>query len=64
MIVTHGGPYYGTTYLPYWIYLNATEFQRFGYAAAMAWVLYGVTLVIILLQFRVARRWPGVSYAG
>lgn len=64
VIVTHGGPYYGTTYLPYWIYLNATEFQRFGYAAAMTWVLYGVTLVIILLQFRVARRWRGESYAG
>ena len=41
-----------------------TEFQRFGYAAAMTWVLYGVTLAIILLQFRLARRWPGVSYAG
>lgn len=64
VIITHGGPYYGTTYLPYWIYLNATEFQRFGYAAAMTWVLYAVTLAIILVQFRVTRRWRGESYAG
>ncbi len=64
VIITHGGPYYATTYLPFWIYLNATEFQRFGYAAAMTWVLYGVTLAIILLQFRVTRRWRGETYAG
>jgi multiple sugar transport system permease protein len=63
-IVTKGGPYYATTYLPYWIYLNATEFQRFGYATAMTWVLYIVTVAIIALQFWVARRWREVQYAG
>ena len=64
VIVTKGGPYYATTYLPYWIYLNTTEFQRFGYAAAMSWVLYGLTAVIIVLQFWIARRWREVQYAG
>ena len=64
IIVTKGGPYYATTYLPYWIYLNTTEFQRFGYAAAMNWVLYGITAAIIILQFWIARRWREVQYAG
>jgi multiple sugar transport system permease protein len=64
MIVTKGGPYYATTYLPYWIYLNTTEFQRFGYAAAMNWVLYGITAAVIILQFWIARRWREVQYAG
>ena len=30
VIVTKGGPYYATSYLPYWIYLNAADYQRFG----------------------------------
>ena len=64
VIVTKGGPYYATTYLPYWIYLNTTEFQRFGYAAAMNWVLYGMTAAIIVVQFWIARRWREVQYAG
>ena len=64
VIVTKGGPYYATTYLPFWIYLNSTEFQRFGYAAAMTWVLYGMTAAIIVLQFWIARRWREVQYAG
>lgn len=64
VIVTHGGPYYATTYLPYWIYRNSTEFARFGYAAAMTLVLYVVTAVIIGLLFWVARRWREVQYAG
>jgi multiple sugar transport system permease protein len=63
VIVTKGGPYYATTYLPYWIYVNITEFQRFGYGAAMTWVLYIITALIIALQFWVARRWRGMQYA-
>ena len=63
VIVTKGGPYYATTYLPYWIYVNITEFQRFGYGAAMTWVLYIITALIIGLQFWVARRWRGMQYA-
>jgi multiple sugar transport system permease protein len=64
VIITHGGPYYATTYLPYWIYLNVVEFQQLGYAAAMTWVLYGLTAGIIVLQFWVLGRWRGVSYAS
>jgi multiple sugar transport system permease protein len=57
VIVTKGGPYYATSYLPYWIYLNASDYQRFGYAAALTIVMLLITAGIILLQFRVARRW-------
>jgi multiple sugar transport system permease protein len=63
IIVTRGGPYYATSYLPYWIYVNTTEYQRFGYAAAMTWVLFAVTAIVIVVQFRVARRWREVRYA-
>ncbi|HUS15002.1 MAG TPA: sugar ABC transporter permease [Chloroflexia bacterium] len=64
VIVTHGNPYYATSYLPFWIYRNAVEFGRLGYAAAMTWVLYGVTALIIGGLFWIARRWREVQYAG
>ncbi len=64
VIVTQGGPYYATTYLPYWIYRNATEFGRYGYAAAMTLVLYAVTALVIGGLFLAARRWREVQYAG
>ncbi|MEO8285116.1 MAG: sugar ABC transporter permease [Chloroflexota bacterium] len=62
-IVTLGGPYYATSYLPFWIYQNVTDFQRFGYGAAMTWVLFAITLAVVAVQFWVARRWRGIQYA-
>jgi multiple sugar transport system permease protein len=56
VVVTRGGPYYATSYLPYWIYLNAVEYQRFGYAAAMTLALMVVTGAVLVFQFGLARR--------
>jgi len=57
LIVTRGGPNYATTYLPLYIYTNAFDFLRFGYAAAMTTVLIGVTAVVLYVQYRIATRW-------
>ncbi|MEA2575649.1 MAG: multiple sugar transport system permease protein [Chloroflexia bacterium] len=57
LITTGGGPYHATRFLPIYVWQNAAEYQRFGYAAAMTWVMYGITVVIVTLQFVVARRW-------
>jgi multiple sugar transport system permease protein len=48
----------------YVIYLfrNAFEFFQMGYAAALAWVLFIVILVITLIQLRLSRRF--VYYEG
>jgi multiple sugar transport system permease protein len=48
----------------YVIYLfrNAFEFGLMGYAAAMAWLLFAVILVVTLLQLRWSRNW--VHYEG
>jgi multiple sugar transport system permease protein len=62
LITTGGGPYYATQYLPIYIWLNISEFQRFGYAAALTWVMYAITAIVILLQFLVARRWRNALY--
>ena len=58
LIVTEGGPPpYATTYLPLFVYRNAFEYLRYGYAAAATLAMFGVTLVIVYAQYRVLRRW-------
>lgn len=63
VIVTRGGPYYATSYLPYWIYLNAAEYQRFGYAAAMILVMLLITGLIVAMQVGLSRRWRAAYFA-
>jgi multiple sugar transport system permease protein len=48
----------------YVIYLfrQAFEFLDIGYASAMAWLLFVITLALTLLQLRLSRRW--VYYEG
>ncbi len=58
LLVTDGGPApYATTYLPLFIYRNAFEFLRYGYAAAATVIMFLATFVIVELQARIARRW-------
>jgi multiple sugar transport system permease protein len=58
LIVTDGGPPpYATTYLPLFIYRNAFEYLRYGYAAAATLVMFVVTAVIVVIQYRIVRRW-------
>jgi multiple sugar transport system permease protein len=58
LIVTDGGPPpYATTYLPLFIYRNAFEYLRYGYAAAATLVMFVVTAVIVLIQYRIVKRW-------
>jgi multiple sugar transport system permease protein len=52
-----GGPNYATTFMPMYIYTNAFEYLRFGYAAAMTWAMYALTALVLLAQYTVARRW-------
>ena len=52
-----GGPNYATTFLPFYAYVNAFSYFRFGYAAAMTWILYGLTAAALLVQYRLAVRW-------
>ena len=52
-----GGPNYATTFLPMYLYTNAFEYLRLGYAAAMTWTMYGLTAIVLYLQYRVAVRY-------
>ncbi|KXK54909.1 MAG: ABC-type sugar transport system permease subunit [Chlorobi bacterium OLB7] len=55
--LTQGGPANSTLTLSYYIYQNAFQYFRMGYATAMAYVLFAVTLVVTIIQFRMQRRW-------
>ena len=58
LIVTDGGPPpYETTYLPLFVYRNAFEYLRYGYAAAATVVMFGLTALIVFLQWRILRLW-------
>ena len=62
LIVTDGGPPpYATTYVPLFVYRNAFEYLRYGYAAAATVVLLAATLATIAIQYRVARRWTDAA---
>jgi multiple sugar transport system permease protein len=54
-VMTNGGPAYATTTLVFYIYQNAFEQYRMGYAAAVAFVLFVIVLIVSLLQRRVLR---------
>lgn len=45
-----------------YIFRNAFEFKRMGYASALAWLLFVVIVVISIIQVRASRRF--VYYAG
>lgn len=56
-IMTQGGPGDATTTLVYYIYNNAFQFFKMGYAAAVAWALFAIVFVFTLLQARLQDRW-------
>lgn len=51
-IMTGGGPNGSTTTIIYYIYNNAFEWHKMGYAAAIAWVLFIVVFIFTVLQWR------------
>ncbi|MFQ6325906.1 carbohydrate ABC transporter permease [Nocardia sp. CWNU-33] len=52
----NGGPETGTYLLGIMLFQNAFSFYEVGYAAALAWVIFAILLVVTLVQLRFARR--------
>ena len=58
LVVTDGGPPpYATTYLSLFVYRNAFEYLRYGYAAAATLVMLLLTVVAVVVQWRLVRRY-------
>jgi multiple sugar transport system permease protein len=56
-IMTRGGPELSTLFYALYLFQNAFEYFKMGYACAMAWLLFLVTLVATLVVFRSSARW-------
>src|SRR5215468_8890575 len=53
---TQGGPLNATTVLVYYLYEQAFQYFNFGYASAIAYLLFLIIIVVTAIQFRVGRR--------
>ena len=56
-VMTNGGPGNSTKVLVYYIWENAFKLFDFGYASAIAIVLFVIILVFTLIQWGVRKRW-------
>ncbi len=56
-IMTRGGPVDSTLFYAYYLFNNGFQYLKMGYASALAWVLFGIILILTVLQLRVSRRW-------
>lgn len=55
-LMTDGGPAGATTTLMYYIYNNAFQWHRMGYAAALACILFAMVFGFTLLNFKVGQK--------
>lgn len=56
-IMTAGGPADSTLFYVYYLYNNAFRYSQVGYASAMSWILFLISVVLAYLVFRWSRRW-------
>jgi len=63
-VMTRGGPLNATLFYALYLYLNAFNFLKMGYAAALAWVLFIVIVAATILQLRLARHWVYYEFEG
>ena len=61
-VMTGGGPGRATLFYNLYLYNNAFQYYKMGYASALAWVLFVIILLLTLLIFKSSPLW--VYYEG
>lgn len=56
-VLTKGGPNNSTLLLSLYLYQNAFQYLKMGYASAIAWVTFAIILLFTLLVFRSMPMW-------
>jgi len=56
-VLTKGGPQEATTTLVYYVYQTGFQRLRMGYASAIAYALFFLTLVVVMIQWAAQKRW-------
>ncbi|MDI3476858.1 MAG: multiple sugar transport system permease protein [Thermoanaerobacterium sp.] len=61
-VMTNGGPMNSTLFYALYLFQNAFQFFSFGYASAMAWILFIIIAIIVYILLKTSARW--VFYGG
>ncbi len=61
-IMTEGGPAGSTTTIDFYIYQNAYQWFKMGYAASIAWFLFLIVLALTMFNWRISQKL--VHYGG
>lgn len=56
-VLTQGGPGTSTTMLALYIYREAFQFYRMGYASAAAWLMFVIIFIVTIIQWRGQKKW-------
>jgi multiple sugar transport system permease protein len=56
-IMTSGGPLDSTLFYAYYLFRQAFQYFRMGYASALAWILFVAVLLLTVAQLRLSKRW-------
>ncbi len=56
-IMTQGGPVNSTLFFAYHLFNNAFRYMQMGYAAAMAWFLFLIVVILTAFQMKTSKRW-------
>jgi multiple sugar transport system permease protein len=56
-VLTAGGPNHASETMMLYLYQNAFQFLKMGYASALAWVLFFYIMILTLFVYRSSRRW-------
>lgn len=55
LIITEGGPKNATNFYSLYLYQNAFQYFKMGYASAMAWILLVIALIFIAILFKLMK---------
>ena len=56
-LMTQGGPNNKTLFYVLYVFQNAFQFFKMGYASALSWVLFLIVVILTAITFRLSRRW-------
>lgn len=56
-IMTEGGPARSTSVLVHYLYQNAFEYFKMGYASAVAYVLFFLVFIVTMIQLKRSKSW-------
>lgn len=56
-VITRGGPNHATLFLSVYLYQHAFQYLNMGYAAAIAWFMFIIVMLLTLLVFKSSPLW-------